>query len=734
MSEIYSRKGGLQYAKGNDDSLYLFGEEEHHVLGGLAPTVLIPEIDGERTDEDIVDIVSSSLSPAEAYYGLLELHSKGFILKREALQRVPDAAWWHHAGVCTDRLHNKINCFSLSVLCEDKKRGRRISEALLRVGFGLEPRPEKLPLDILVCNDYCSPGVRESVQSASKNGRLCCPVKLIGRTIWFGPVFRPQQKPCFTCFHTQLVRNRPVETYLNKKGVSAKTLSSSSPVSKLSLHLAISLIPLYLVRHLMEEEVGSAATSLETFDLWTMKAERHRVRILPHCSQCGDKTLFSSLAGRRIVLSESSMKFAGDGGYRSCKPEETWENHKQLVSRITGIIADIGPLERKSHPLRPVFGASYFVHPPTDEVTAEERFIKHSYGKGHTAAQARASALCEAIERYNAMYQGDEPVIRGTYQQLRSRAVDPRELLNFSRTQYEEREKWERLCPRQPVPLRFDPSVAINWTPAWSLTHNRERLLPLSYCYSYVPTPPIERMCPHNPNGHAAGNTLEEAILQAFLELVERDAVAIWWYNRLLLPSVNLTSFNDPYFIYVQQHYLDLGWELWVLDLTHDFNIPVCAAIARNSVNGGFIIGMGAHLNIDLAVQRAITELHQVFDPGASQGFIWSQEEIEKPEFLMPSCSTTPRNHDDYPSPAQRSIRMDIRYCLDKAWSMGLETIVLDYSRPDVTLKTTKVVVPGLRHFWPRLGPGRLYQVPVKMGWLRQPLAEDDLNPLPLIL
>jgi len=48
-------------------------------------------------------------------------------------------------------------------------------------------------------------------------------------------------------------------------------------------------------------------------------------------------------------------------------------------------------------------------------------------------------------------------------------------------------------------------------------------------------------------NGCAAGNTLEEAIVQGFLELVERDAYAIWWYNRLQRPEVDLSQFNDSY-------------------------------------------------------------------------------------------------------------------------------------------------------------------------------------------
>jgi ribosomal protein S12 methylthiotransferase accessory factor len=63
-----------------------------------------------------------------------------------------------------------------------------------------------------------------------------------------------------------------------------------------------------------------------------------------------------------------------------------------------------------------------------------------------------------------------------------------------------------------------------------------------------------------------------------------------------------------------------------------------------------------------------------------------------------------------------------------------METIVIDYTRPDIGLSTAKVVVPGLRHFWPRLGPGRLYDVPHALGWLPRPLTEDELNPVPLLM
>jgi ribosomal protein S12 methylthiotransferase accessory factor len=41
-----------------------------------------------------------------------------------------------------------------------------------------------------------------------------------------------------------------------------------------------------------------------------------------------------------------------------------------------------------------------------------------------------------------------------------------------------------------------------------------------------------------------------------------------------------------------------------------------------------------------------------------------------------------------------------------------------------------RVIVPGMRHFYRRFAPGRLYDVPVKLGWLDRPVAEANLNPV----
>jgi ribosomal protein S12 methylthiotransferase accessory factor len=72
--------------------------------------------------------------------------------------------------------------------------------------------------------------------------------------------------------------------------------------------------------------------------------------------------------------------------------------------------------------------------------------------------------------------------------------------------------------------------------------------------------------------------------------------------------------------------------------------------------------------------------------------------------------------------------------CVKIAEKHGMEVLVLDQTRPDIGLNVVKVIVPGMRHFWQRLAPGRLYDVPVKLGWLPAPLKENQLNSFPIFI
>jgi len=366
--------------------------------------------------------------------------------------------------------------------------------------------------------------------------------------------------------------------------------------------------------------------------------------------------------------------------------------------------------------------------------------------------QARASALCEALERASGVLRGDEPRRTARFQDLGDFGIHPNMVMLYSTRQYEQRDAWnarKSLWTRVPVP--FEEEAEIEWTPVWSLTRQEMRYLPTALCYYEYPQPKDRAYCMACSNGNAAGNTLEEAILQGFLELVERDGVALWWYNRLQRPAVDLDSFDEPYLHQLSPFLKERQRDLWVLDLTTDLQIPVFAALSRRTDGSSerILIGFGAHLDARIAVLRAVTELNQMLAwVLGSENRKTSPEEIDDLEtmhwlqtatlanqpYLVPAACTPLRTASDYPWQCTDDLRDDVLVCQALVERHGMEMLVLDQTRPDLGLPVVKVIVPGLRHFWSRYAPGRLFDVPVRLGWLPRPLSEELINPIPMFL
>jgi thiazole/oxazole-forming peptide maturase SagD family component len=115
-------------------------------------------------------------------------------------------------------------------------------------------------------------------------------------------------------------------------------------------------------------------------------------------------------------------------------------------------------------------------------------------------------------------------------------------------------------------------------------------------------------------SGCAAGLTSDAAKLRAILELVERDAAALWWYGgrpgRVLTP-------DDPLFQHASQAFgaLRQGQNSRVftcIDLTTDLDVPVFAAVSMDWDGHGFACGLGCRLNAADALSAAIREVSQM--------------------------------------------------------------------------------------------------------------------------
>jgi len=160
------------------------------------------------------------------------------------------------------------------------------------------------------------------------------------------------------------------------------------------------------------------------------------------------------------------------------------------------------------------------------------------------------------------------------------------------------------------------------------------------------------------------------------------------------------------------------------------------------------MFGFGAHLDPQVALLRAVTEMNQMLvhildappegpavdrltDP-ETLGWLRTATLANQP-YLVPS-DVPPRTFVAYQRLRTDDLRDDVLACQDRVKRLGMEMFVLDQTRPEVGMPVVKVIVPGLRHFWARFAPGRLYDVPVKLGWLPNPHPEQALNSVPMFL
>lgn len=436
---------------------------------------------------------------------------------------------------------------------------------------------------------------------------------------------------------------------------------------------------------------------------------------------------------------ESSFLWSGDssnrerivsyiGGYRTCQSEDVLTRVQKSVSTLTGPIQLVHCLNPDMEGLK-VYCAQYPKTPLQAEVISKNELFQMSLGKGMTSEQSQISAIAEATERYNSLYDGTEPIVFGRKDQLPYRAIAPGQLKVYSEQQ------GQTFVEHPDCPLaihRFSEDTALHWTPAKTLSSGEIVYVPFSACFANTPFDD-ENYIRFNSNGCASGNTFDEAILQGLLEVIERDAVAIWWYNKIQRPFFDLSDWKDLDWTIIQQS-IGLEWEYWTLDLTHDLGVPVVAAIAQHRLTGKFRFGFGAHLDVSIAIKRALTELHQlvITHPDHEQAF-FDPDQLGDISFLFPIEGEI-GSIKQYPVSTFEYIDECVMYCLAVLRKCDLEAFVVNTTRKSSPFHTVKVMAPGLCFIWAELGNKRLYQVPVKLGWLEQPIEESKMNPINLFV
>lgn len=738
------------------EGVFLVCEHGSAVVEEPVAQRILALLDG-RTLDAVVAAVAGEHDGATVRVTVEQLVAAGLVGSADPGEDPRSAGYWESAGLVAADAEagagRPVRLHTVGMLDRDG-----IAEALAVAGLRLTTGPDPA-LELVLTDDYLHPALTEldtELRSADRPWLLAKPV---GIRLHVGPIFEPGEA-CYQCLAVRLRGHRPVEQYLSgldlpsarpAPGRAARygpSWPAPPPVDVAATRtLGVGLVATAAVNWLAGHRTGARAVTV--LDALTSTISTHQVHRRPQCPGCGDPTLVTARMSGPVRPTARRAVEHRDGGHRARAPAQMLADHAHLVDPLTGVVPALVPMT-PAPPFVHVYSAGPNRALPVRSLRSLRSGLRtQSCGKGSTDVQARASALGEAMERASGVFHGDEPRIRASYNQLGGAGLHPNVCQLFSERQFAERAVRNRVDqPSQWVPDPLDPAAELDWTPVWSLTAECHRYLPTSLLFFGYPTRgPLH--CWADSNGNAAGTSVEDACLQGCYEVVERDSVAIWWYNRLRRPAVDLDDPPDSWIDRLRSTYTGLGREVWALDVTADLGIPAVAALSRRTDKPAedIIFGFGAHTDGRIALRRAFSELNQFLpavmhvqadgagyasaDP--TQLHWWRSATLAEHPYLLPAPDR-PATRFAEPAPDDGDLALELAECRTRLEQRGLEVLAIDMTRPDIGLPVMKVIVPGMRHFWERFAPGRLYEVPVSIGALSCALEEDQLNPVPIFV
>jgi ribosomal protein S12 methylthiotransferase accessory factor len=193
---------------------------------------------------------------------------------------------------------------------------------------------------------------------------------------------------------------------------------------------------------------------------------------------------------------------------------------------------------------------------------------------------------------------------------------------------------------------------------------------------------------------------------------------------------VDLESFEEPKLLDVYKEFSAVGRKLYLLDVTTDLGVPVYVAAAPKFDGSSIHFASAAHPNPRSAALGSVAELTQSLHCDTRLLYdelrIWLETAtLADHGYLHPAfVQAAPQGV------RIGSVEQEIRRLAAQIEWRGMRVYYLDLTRPEIGVPVVRVVAPGLRYFWARLGGGRLYDVPVQLGWLASPNGEADLNPV----
>ncbi len=393
--------------------------------------------------------------------------------------------------------------------------------------------------------------------------------------------------------------------------------------------------------------------------------------------------LITELNFHPIMRLSRGPKYSSDVGIRTIPPTETLERALPLLD-VAGLceLQDISTTDRIGIPVWSISRAN-----PT------EGAVSNYNGKGPTKEQAMASAVMEAMERYSAEQRDCDEIVMGTFTEMSSRGltVDPRGLI----------------LPMRTYDYVMDQPIA--WTRGYEMFRGEQAWVPANAVFHPYFCKGDLQLFRYHTNGIASGNTMEEAVLHALLELVERDAWSISDFRDHVNADVIVRD-EDSVCNRLMRQCEENGVVIHLKDLTSDLGIPTIGAAADDVETEDpelLVIGVGTHLNPEVAAVRAITEVaqsrtthcHGVKANPKTQKIVQEMgyEKIKRINRKWYSPSGRETVLEDMQRLDTPYVLDDIEVVLGSLVENGFEMVVaVDLTRDEIGVPTVRMVVPGL--------------------------------------
>jgi ribosomal protein S12 methylthiotransferase accessory factor len=507
------------------------------------------------------------------------------------------------------------------------------------------------------------------------------------------------------------------------------------------------------IRHLMKSLESTRNREGYELSLVTLRARRFSVVPDSSCRMCLPRVRDSKYEASEWRL-KSRVKLS-PRSYRSLSARDLAIDAEKYVNPTAGAFGT-SSIRDLRHPYGPRVSGSFLID------TGRRHHMRWS-GGADSFKSSTVVGLCEAFERHAGLtMRAKTTAIRDSLNNLGETALDPRTCGIY------ERDYYKRGVDAQ----EFDSNAQIRWVWGHSLTRDRATLVPAQLAYYGLHLDDEPRFVIESSNGCATGSSIEEAILFALLEIIERDAFVMHWLNSISPPRIALNTIRSASLRFLIGRIERAKLDITLLDGRLDTAIPTIFAIVmrRDQGLGAFTIAASSHFNEEVAMESALRDaashhvgfeertkraedslraalrdfhlIRTIHDHGALYGL---PEAVPFARFLTesPGISKVGECYEEWNllRPATLDLRDDITCCLKMLSRSGLnEVVVIDQTSPEakaVGLRTVKVIVPGALPIDFGYGRSRasslprLYSVPKLLGRSLKATRPDTLNRKP---